>query len=58
VAGCCVIGALENCVQAPNVVVDGTVFGGITPDRAERFFEDCVLSRINADAVTGDNIDQ
>lgn len=36
---------LENCVQAPNVVVDGTVFGGVTPDKAEEFFRENILVR-------------
>jgi NADH:ubiquinone oxidoreductase subunit E len=49
---------LENCLQAPNVVVDGTTFGGITPDKAERFFLDYVLGRVKADAESGNNIDQ
>lgn len=37
---------LDNCLRAPNVVVDGTLFGGVTPDRAEQFFKDNILSRI------------
>jgi NADH:ubiquinone oxidoreductase subunit E len=40
---------LDNCLHAPNVVVDGTLFGGVTPDRAEQFFKDNILSRISAD---------
>ena len=34
---------LENCLQAPNVVVDGEIHGGVTPDKAEVFFNDKVL---------------
>jgi len=29
---------LENCLQAPNVVVDGEIHGGVTPDKVEEFF--------------------
>ena len=36
---------LDNCIQAPNVVVDGTTYGGITPDKAESFFEEHILAR-------------
>lgn len=36
---------LENCLQAPNVVVDGTIHGGITPDRAAEFFKSHILPR-------------
>lgn len=36
---------LENCIQAPNVVVDGVTFGGITPDKAEAFFTKHILKR-------------
>lgn len=39
---------LENCLQAPNVVVDGIVHGGITPDKAEAFFEEHVLPRVQS----------
>lgn len=46
---------LENCLQAPNVVINGTVFGGITPDKAERFFEDFVLTKVYADADSNNN---
>lgn len=38
---------LDNCIQAPNVVVDGEVFGGVTPDKAEAFFREHILERIN-----------
>ena len=37
---------LDNCIQAPNVVVDGEVFGGITPDKAEAFFAEHILKRV------------
>lgn len=37
---------LDNCIQAPNVVVDGEIFGGITPDKAEAFFTEHVLNRV------------
>ena len=49
---------LENCIQAPNVVVDGDTFGGITPDKAEQFFSNNILAKVNADADTRDNRDQ
>jgi NADH:ubiquinone oxidoreductase subunit E len=34
---------LDNCLQAPNVVIDGKVFGGISPDKAEEFFLEQIL---------------
>lgn len=34
---------LDNCMEAPNVVVDGLVHGGITPEKAELFFNDVIL---------------
>ncbi len=37
---------LDKCLQAPNVSVDGTIYGGVTPDRAEQFFKDQVLTRL------------
>ncbi|HOK54733.1 MAG TPA: (2Fe-2S) ferredoxin domain-containing protein [Armatimonadota bacterium] len=37
---------LDNCMQAPNVIVDGAIFGGITPDRAEKFFTDYILKKL------------
>jgi NADH:ubiquinone oxidoreductase subunit E len=40
---------LDNCVNAPNVVVDGTVHGGVTPDKAEEFFKENILAKVNAD---------
>jgi NADH:ubiquinone oxidoreductase subunit E len=36
---------LDNCIQAPNVVVDGVTYGGITPDKAESFFFEHILRR-------------
>ncbi|MGI6295527.1 MAG: (2Fe-2S) ferredoxin domain-containing protein [Armatimonadota bacterium] len=36
---------LDNCIQAPNVVVDGVTYGGITPDKAETFFFEHILRR-------------
>ena len=38
---------LDNCLEAPNVVVGGVTHGGITPDRAEGFFRDVVLPQVN-----------
>jgi len=38
---------LDNCLQAPNVVVDGVTYGGITPDKAEEIFVEHILSRVN-----------
>jgi NADH:ubiquinone oxidoreductase subunit E len=49
---------LDNCLKAPNVVVDGTTYGGIGPDKAERFFEEFILSKVGTDADTRDNINQ
>jgi NADH:ubiquinone oxidoreductase subunit E len=37
---------LENCLQAPNVVIDGIVYGGVTPDKAEDFFREHILSKV------------
>ncbi len=34
---------LDNCIQAPNVMVDNKIFGGITPDKAEAFFKEHIL---------------
>lgn len=36
---------LDNCLEAPNVVVDGTVHGGVTPERVKEFFEAHILPR-------------
>lgn len=46
---------LDNCMRAPNVVVDGTIFGGVTPDIAEQFFADNILNRVSANANTGNH---
>ena len=45
---------LDNCIQAPNVVIRGVVFGGITPDKAEEFFNTHVLPKVDDDAEPGD----
>lgn len=37
---------LDNCIQAPNVVVDGVTYGGVTPDKAEAFFAEHILGRV------------
>lgn len=37
---------LDNCIRAPNVVIDGEIFGGVTPDKAEAFFEKHILERV------------
>ncbi len=39
---------LEHCLQAPNVVVDGEVHGGVTPEKAEEFFNTSVLPLLGA----------
>ena len=36
---------LDNCLQAPNVVVNGKVFGSVTPERAETFFMEEILPK-------------
>lgn len=41
---------LENCIQAPNVVIGDKTFGGITPDKAEEFFKKQILTRVDTDA--------
>lgn len=38
---------LDNCMEAPNVVVNGKVYGGVTPDKAEKFFGDVILPLVN-----------
>lgn len=45
----------EGCLQAPNVVVGDTVFGGVTPDKVEKFFLENILPRLDADGNTRDN---
>ncbi len=37
---------LDNCIQAPNVVVDGVTYGGVTPDKAEAFFAEHILKQV------------
>ncbi len=37
---------LGNCLDAPNVVVDGEVYGGITPEKVENFFLDQIMPRL------------
>lgn len=37
---------LDNCLQAPNVVVGGEVHGGVTPDKAEAFFNEHILPQV------------
>lgn len=39
---------LGNCLDAPNVVVDGEVHGGVTPERVEAFFNEEIVPRVNA----------
>ena len=38
---------LGNCLDAPNVVVAGEVYGGVTPDKVEAFFNNEVLPKVN-----------
>lgn len=38
---------LEGCLKAPNVLVDGSIYGGITPDKAEEFFRQRILVRVD-----------
>ena len=37
---------LANCVEAPNVMVNDKVYGGITPDIVESFFEEVILQQV------------
>ncbi|MEN6584173.1 MAG: NAD(P)H-dependent oxidoreductase subunit E [Armatimonadota bacterium] len=37
---------LGNCLNAPNVVVDGEVHGGVTPELAETFFREQIVPRV------------
>lgn len=47
---------LDNCLQAPNVVVEGAIFGSVTPERVEEFFANEILPRVGvADADTRDH---
>ena len=49
---------LANCIQAPNVVVNGITFGGISPDKAEQFFSETIMKKVNDNADARDNFDQ
>ncbi len=37
---------LDNCLEAPNIVLDDCVYGGITPERVSAFFEETVLPMV------------
>ena len=37
---------LGNCLDAPNVVVDGVVHGGVTPEKVEDFFRNEIVPRL------------
>lgn len=37
---------LGNCLDAPNVVVDGEVHGGVTPEKVEDFFNETILPKV------------
>lgn len=37
---------LGNCLDAPNVVVDGEVHGGVTPERVEEFFNTEIAPKV------------
>jgi len=39
---------LDNCLEAPNVVVDGDIYGGVTPEKAQEFFIEQILPRVRA----------
>ncbi len=39
---------LDNCLEAPNVVVNGQIHGCVTPDKVQDFFKREVLPLINA----------
>ena len=34
---------LDNCLEAPNVIVNGKIHGAVTPEYAEDFFKDIIL---------------
>ncbi len=38
---------LANCLEAPNVVVDGVIHGSVTPDKAQDFFKREVLPLVS-----------
>lgn len=37
---------LDNCMQAPNVIVGGDIYGGVTPDKVEAFFNAHILPKV------------
>lgn len=37
----------ENCDKGPNIEVDGVLYGGMTPDKIEKFFSDVIEPAIN-----------
>ncbi|MCE5314198.1 NAD(P)H-dependent oxidoreductase subunit E [bacterium] len=39
---------LGNCLEAPNVVLDGQVHGGVTPEKTEEFFNLHILPRVQS----------
>ncbi|MEJ5297211.1 MAG: NAD(P)H-dependent oxidoreductase subunit E [Armatimonadota bacterium] len=48
---------LASCLGAPNVLVDGEPFGGVTPDRAEDFFRERILPKVRNGVGAGDRLD-
>lgn len=38
---------LDNCLNAPNVVIDGKIYGGVTPELAEAFFNEHILPMVH-----------
>lgn len=48
---------LASCLGAPNVLVDGEPFGGVTPDRAEQFFRERILPKVRNSVCAGDRLD-
>lgn len=41
----------ENCRKSPNVQVGSTIFGGITPDKAEEFFNETIRPAVESKPV-------
>jgi len=39
---------LENCLEAPNVVVGGEIHGGVTPEKAAEFFNEHIAPKARA----------
>lgn len=39
---------LSNCLDAPNVVLNGEVHGGVTPEKTEAFFINEILPRVQS----------